>query len=171
MDPDAVERAVNSALRCYPAALASVRQTLLAAGRTSAASYYDPADARYILAAVLRQRRNFAALLTADAFFIEEAVRLADCARELRSLAATNPATATRNLARYSTSMVQAFHRRLRRLYARQDFLALGPLFLLEATSALHLNLPVPPRIAATLVLVSGGRSVTYHNDAASIAV
>jgi hypothetical protein len=171
MDPDAVERAVNSALRSFPAALASVRQTLLAAGRTGAAAYYDPAEARYILASVLRQRRNFAALLTADAFFIEEAVRLADCARELRSLAATNPATAIRNLSRYSNSMVQAFHRRLCRLYARQDFLALGPLFLLEATAALHLNAPAPPRVAATLTLEYGGRTIVYHNDAAGIPV
>ncbi len=171
MDPDAIERAANTALRSFPAVLASVRQFLLAAGRSSAAAYYDPADARYILAGVLRQRRNFAALLAADTFFIEEVVRLADCARELRSLAANKPATAVRNLARYTNSMVQAFHRRLRRLYARQDFLTLGPLFLIEATTALHSVAPEPPRIAATLVIESGGKSVSYHNPAARIAV
>lgn len=171
MDPEAIERALNSAMRSFPAVLDEVRERLLAAGRTSAAGYYDPADARYILAGVLRQRRNFSALLAADAFFMEEVVRLADCARELRSLAATKPNLAVRNLTRYSEAMVQAFHRRLRRLYARQSFLALGPLFLVEATAALHGSAVQPPAVAATLVLDAGGREVSYHNAAATVAV
>lgn len=171
MDPDAVQRAAASALRTFPATLDAVRQKLLADGRKSAASYYDPADARYILSGVLRQGRNFTALLSADSFFIEEVVRLADCARELRSLAVSQPAVAVRNLARYTDALVRAFHRNLRRLYARQDFLAIGPLFLLEATAALQSTAPVPPRIAASLVLDPGGQSVTYHNPAAAIGI
>lgn len=167
MDPQALERAINSAARSFPDALAAARQALLAAGRTTTASYYEPADARYILAAVLRQRRNFTALLAADNFFIEEVVRLADCARELRALAAAKPAVAVRNMCRYSDAMVRAFHRNLNRLYARQDFLALGPLFLLEATAALHATTPEPARVAATLVLHIGGGTVTYANETA----
>ncbi len=169
MDDQAIERALASSARTLSPVLASIQRLLLNAGKKEAATYYDPADTRFILASVQRQRRNFAALLAADSYFIEELVRLADCGRELRSLAQVRPEIAVRNLTRYSATLVRAFHRRLTRLYAKEDFVALGSLLLVDATAALADRPDEPSSLAATLTLDSGGTARVYHNAAARL--
>ena len=158
-------------MRTFPGALEFVRRTLIAAGRPKQATYYQPEDARYILAGVLRQRRNFTSLLTADNFFIEEVIRLADCARELRSLAASRPDIAVRNLTRYSSALVQAFHRRLRRLYAKAGLPR--PRSPLPPRSHRRPQRPLPryPEVAATLQLQFNGQSTLSHNSVARLAL
>ncbi|MBI4889251.1 MAG: hypothetical protein HY821_01420 [Acidobacteria bacterium] len=169
MDRDAVERAIYSSQNTLPAILRSIRDLLRAAGRPDQASYYEPNDMRYILANVLRQRRNFCALLAADNYLVEEVIRLLSYSRELRTLNSLKPDAAVRQLIRYSNALVDAFHRRFRRLYARQDFMAFGPLFLLEATAALNGHSDGNCRIEATLTIHTPQGERHYHNAAAMV--
>ncbi len=167
MDTASMERALASASRRLGGVLETVREMLTAAGLPEVADYYDPGDVRFALANVLRQRRRFASLLVADSFFIEELVRLADCGRELRSLAGSEPAKAVRNFQRYAAQMVRAFHRSMRRLYANEDFVALGVLLLVEATAALTGHPGTPSQLAATLTVQTVGGTRIYQNEAA----
>ncbi len=169
MDREAVERAIYSSQNTLPPVLRSIRDLLRAAGRPNQAGYYEPTEMRYILANVLRQRRNFCALLAADNYLVEELIRLISYSRELRTLNSLKPEAAVRQLIRYSNALVDAFCRRFRRLYARQDFLALGPLFLLEATAALNGHGEGNCRIEATLTLHTAQGNLHYHNAAATI--
>ncbi|MCS7042013.1 MAG: hypothetical protein NZR01_04400 [Bryobacteraceae bacterium] len=168
MDPKVLDAVLTMSAPAFRERLAEVRQMLLGAGRKQAASYYEPADTRYILANVRRQQRNFAALLAADAFLVESVLHVAECARELDRLARTSPRAAVSELGRFTREVAETFHRRLRRLYAGSDFLALGPLFFLEATSALADRWGDAARIGAVLTLEfeDGARQV-FSNDAA----
>lgn len=168
MDPKVLDAVLAACAPAFRERLAAVRQMLLDAGRKQAAAYYEPADTRYILANVRRQQRNFAALLAADAFLVEGVLHVAECARELDRLARTAPKAAVSELARFTREVAETFHRRLRRLYAGADFVALGPLFFLAATSALAEEWGDVARIGAVLTLESedGSRTV-FSNEAA----
>jgi hypothetical protein len=167
MDQTAVEKALMSSAPALTAVLAQTQSMLRAAGREHAAGFYDPAQAKYLLASTLRQRRNFCSLLVADAFFVEEVLHLADCARELSAVSRQNPKRALRNMSRYGAALVQTFHRKLRRLYAGEDFRALGSILLSEATMALCGRRGEPVELAATLTIESGGRTTLIANEAA----
>lgn len=168
MDPKVIDAVLEACAPAFRERLALIHQMLLEAGRKQAAAYYEPADTRYILANVRRQQRNFAALLAADAFLVESVLHVAECARELDRLARTSPKAAVGELGRFTREVAETFHRRLRRLYAGADFLALGPLFFLAATSALADEWGETARIGAVLTLeLEDGRRMVFSNDAA----
>jgi hypothetical protein len=167
MDQTAVEKALMSSAPALTAVLAQTQSMLRAAGRDHAAGFYDPAQAKYLLASTLRQRRNFCSLLVADACFVEEVLHLADCARELSTLSRNNPKRALRNMSRYGAALVRTFHRKLRRLYAGEDFRALGSILLSEATMALSGRRGDAVELAATLTIESAGKTTLLANEAA----
>lgn len=168
MDPKVIDAVLQACAPAFRERLAVIRQMLLDAGRRQAAAYYEPADTRYILANVRRQQRNFASLLAADAFLVESVLHVAECARELDRLARTSPKAAVSELGRFTREVAETFHRRLRRLYAGSDFLALGPLFFLAATSALAGEWGEAARIGAVLTVeLEDGRRMVFSNEAA----
>jgi hypothetical protein len=161
MDTSSVDRALHSAGHALPGAIRSVEKRLLDAGLAEVADYYVERETHLTLAQILRQRRHITALLAADAFFIEELLRLADCARELSSISAARPVLATRNLARYSGQIVRSLRRALRSLFAGEDFSPLGALLLVEGTAAL-----TGSPIAATLGIETSEGIRIYQNEA-----
>lgn len=167
MDPKVVDAVLQACAGEFRERLAGIWQMLAAAGRRQTAAYYEPADARYILANVRRQQRNFVSLLAADAFLVEAVLHVAECARELDRLARTSPKSAVPELARFTREVAETFHRKLRRLYAGEEFLALGPLFFLSATSALAGEQGDVSRIAALLVVESDAGKAAFANEAA----
>lgn len=168
MDPKVLDDVLQACAPAFRERLAIIHQMLFEDGRRQTASYYEPADTRYILANVRRQQRNLVSLLAADAFLVESVLHLAECARELDRLARTTPRAAVGELARFTREVAETFHRKLRRLYAGDDFLALGPLFFLSATSALASEWGDIARIAAVLTLeFEDGRKEVVSNQAA----
>jgi hypothetical protein len=137
------------------------------AGRKQTAAYYEPADTRYILANVRRQQKNFVSLLTADAFLVEAVLNVADGAREVDRLVRVAPKAAVTEMGRFTREMAETFHRKLRRLYAGDEFLALGPLFFLSATSALTGAQGCEAETAAVLSLEWSGGKASYSNEPA----
>jgi hypothetical protein len=168
MDDNSRLKALNSAALRLPAALASIQQTLRAAGKSRWVGLYDPRDVRSLLEYVNRQQISFMSLLAADAFFVEELVRLTDCGRKLRTLSQHSPKETVKLLTKSSADLVTTFQRRLRRLYGGDDFVALGSLFLVEATAALSGSDP-KAAIAASLTIESGGARQLYINEAAKL--
>lgn len=166
MDPKVVDSVLQACAPAFRERLAETWKFLMEAGRKQTAAYYEPADLRYILASVKRQQRNFVSLLMADAFLVEAVLNTADCAREVQRLARIAPKKAAGDMARFAREMAETFHRKLRRMYAGDDFLALGPLFFLTATRALAGTQP-EAEIAAVLILESEGGKACYANDAA----
>jgi len=167
MDPKVVEALLQACAPAFRQRLGEIWKALADAGRKQTAAYYEPADTRYILASVRRQHRNFVSLLVADAFLVEAVLNAAHCAREVDRLARAAPKAAVSEMARFSREMAETFHRRLRRLYAGDDYLALGPLFFLTATSALAGASGPAAEIAAVLTLECEGGKMTYSNPAA----
>ncbi len=167
MDPRVVEAVLQAGAAEFRQRLAETWKFLIDAGRKQTAAYYEPADTRYILASVRRQQRNFVSLLTADAFLVEAVLNVAACAREVDRLARVAPKAAVSEMARFSREMAETFHRRLRRLYAGDEFLALGPLFFLTATSALAGGSGSGGEVAAVLTLECGEGKASYANEAA----
>lgn len=136
MDPKALTSAAVSAAAALPAILDDTRQLLLDAGLVKKAAHYVP----YLFEGFIhdaRRRPQFAALLRADAFLVQDMVRLTETGRELRNLWTKQPRTVIRRLATDGAYFVSSFNRRLKRLYAGSELLALGPLVLAEATTAL----------------------------------
>lgn len=167
MDPKVVDAVLQACSPAFRERLAEIWRALAGAGRKQTAAYYEPADTRYILASVRRQHRNFVSLLVADAFLVEAVLNVAHCAREVDRLVRAAPKAAVGEMARFSREMAETFHRRLRRLYAGDDFLALGPLFFLTATSALAGASRPAAEIAAVLTLEHEGGKASYSNAAA----
>ncbi|MBI5281264.1 MAG: hypothetical protein HY858_06235 [Candidatus Solibacter usitatus] len=165
MDPAAVEKALNSSTRKLPEVLGQVQKMLRASGQGRTADYYEPKDTRYILAGVLRRRKQLTALLAGDAFFIEEIVHLANCAQQLRSLSAHDPKGGLKQLSNYTTSLVRAFHKRLPRLYADADFTCTGALMFVEATAALAGTKWPEARIEARLTVECDGVSRAWKSS------
>ena len=116
-----------------------------------------------------RKQINFMSLLAADAFFIEELVGLTDCGRKLRAAAQHSPKDTVKLLTKSSADLVATFQRRLRRLYGGDDFVALGSLFLVEATAALSGDSGPKAPIAATLTIESAEGRQLYLNDEAKL--
>lgn len=167
MDPKAVDEVLQASAAGMRERLAAIWQFLMAAGRKQAAAYYEPADTRYILANVRRQQRNFVSLLTADAFLVEAVLNVADCAREVDRLARVAPKAAVKEMMRFTREMAETFHRKLRRLYAGDEFPALGPLFFLAATRALAGSQGGEPEVAAVLTVEWSGGRASHANEAA----
>jgi hypothetical protein len=167
MDPKVIDEVLQASAPAFRERLEQTWRFLMEAGRRQTAAYYEPADTRYILANVRRQQRNFVSLLTADAFLVEAVLNLADGAREVDRLARVAPKAAVKEMARFAREMAETFHRKLRRLYAGEEFLALGPLFFLSATSALAGAQGCPADIAAVLTLEWRGNKASYANEAA----
>lgn len=137
MDPAALASALNCAAPRLKTPLAGIQASLLAAGQRALAGYYDPDRLPQILQSVLLQKSQFASLLAADTFFIEQVLSLARYSRDLSTTAAKDPRRAARDLNNFTSDFVKVFHRRLGRLYGGEDFTALGSLLLIEATAAL----------------------------------
>jgi hypothetical protein len=116
--------------------ITTARRILSDAGFERRARSYDPADPRPVIAGAER-RPQFAALLSADAFLVQDMIRIAETGRELRSGWGNDPRTAARRLARDGGYFIKAFHGRLKRLYAGNEMLGLSSLVLVEATAAL----------------------------------
>jgi hypothetical protein len=167
MDPKVVDSVLQACAPAFRERLAETWKFLMDAGRKQTAAYYEPADLRYILASVKRQQRNFVSLLMADAFLVEAVLNTADCAREVQRLTRIAPKKAASDMARFAREMAETFHRKLRRLYGGDDFLALGPLFFLTATSALAATAHPKVEVAAVLILESDGGKICYANEAA----
>ncbi|WP_321473098.1 hypothetical protein [uncultured Paludibaculum sp.] len=167
MSRESIARALNSAAPKLRQTLPELQRALASAGLEDLASSYDPKYIARNLSQVQIQQRNFQSLIAADAQFIESMVHLADTTTELRNMCARKPLTAIRNLSRYSADLVRALHGRLRRLYAGNDFVVLGSLLLVEATSALAGGMEGSMPIAATLQLEQNGGRQIYTNAAA----
>jgi hypothetical protein len=120
-----------------PKELARVEELLLAAGNRRTAAFYSPKQARNILTSVQQKPRLLHSLLVADAFLVNALVNLGCRGREVREQSTKDPEAAVKGLSRFAAGFVKAFHGKLRRLYGGQEFLALGSLLLVEATSAL----------------------------------
>lgn len=167
MDPKVVDAVLQAGSAEFRQRLAETWKFLIDAGRKQTAAYYEPADTRYILASVRRQQKNFVSLLTADAFLVEAVLNAAGCAREVDRLSRVVPKAAVSEMARFSREMAETFHRKLRRLYAGDEFLALGPLFFLTATSALAGGGTDAGEVAAVLTLECEEGKASYANEAA----
>ncbi len=137
MDPESLLSALKSAAPRLKAPLTRIHALLTASGKRALAAHYHPDRLPEILHSVLKQKRHFAALLSADAFFIEQVLSLARYSRDLSTTAAKHPKRTARDLQSFTRDFVQVFHRRLSRLYGSEDFTALGSLLLIEATAAL----------------------------------
>ena len=150
-----IEQSMRSFFRLaaqqLPKVLAEVEALLLKAGRKTTASFYSPKEARNILASVQRKPRLIQSLVVADTFLLDALVNLGCQAHALRERAAKDPADAVRGLSRFAADLVRAFHGKLRRLYGGQEFLALGGLLLVEATSALNGGESMPSAVQAVL--------------------
>jgi hypothetical protein len=136
-DRSSVEQAVATAEPRLPALLEQVHARLLRAGFPRVAEYYEQRCVTEALTKALWRSPEFPALLRADAFLIEDVIRLAGAARVLRGAAKLDPAAAVRRLQKESAYFVRSLQGHLRRVCRNDDFLALSSLVLVEATAAL----------------------------------
>jgi hypothetical protein len=166
MSPGVTALASRAAIRALTQELARVEPLLMAAGKKSTARFYEPGEARSIIASVERQPRLLNCLLTADAFFVDNLVRLGLRGREFGLIMRRDPAKGVKQLARLAGDFVNTFHRRLRRLYGSQSFVAFGSLLLVVATQALGAALEEEAEIAGVLRLSGGGVEQTFVNSA-----
>lgn len=166
MSPETPQRVLASAARPLASELERIHTALLAVGKKGLARFYAPDQTRSILGSVARRPRLLNSLLTGDAFFIDNLVELGARGRKLADLAPKDPRKAVKELARFSADFVTAFHRRLRRLYGGESFVAFGPLLLAEATAVLAASASAETGIAATLRLRSGEAEQTFVNAA-----
>jgi hypothetical protein len=155
------------AFRPLVSELARIHQTLLNAGRPDLARLYETWRAREIVAGVVRQPKHINALLTNDAFFIDQFVSLGLEARALAARHASDPERAAKELAVFLPHFAVPLHRKLRRLYAGWGFEAFGSLLLVEATRALAGALDGSASVAATVRFAAGGRGRTFLNETA----
>ena len=142
-----------------PKVLARIEQVLLATGNEGTAQLYSPMLSKKILASVQRRPKLLHSLVAGDALFMNALVNFGCQSRQLR-------ADAGKGLARCADDFVKACHGKLRRLYDGKEFLALGALLLVEATSALNAD---GPGIAAVVRISQGqpgGVGLTLVNDA-----
>ena len=156
----------RATLRELTATFARLRPYLIALGKHKTARFYDPDDAPNILTGVARQPRMLNTLLAADAFFVEALLNLGLRGHAFRQAVAGNPGQAVKELARFAGDFVTRLQRRLRRLYAGRDFLALGPLLLIEATRALRAARRQPAPSSAILRLTAGAVEQTFVSAA-----
>lgn len=133
--------------------LERIEKLLIAAGKADTARYYKPSRKDVILASVARNPRLINALLLADALFVDNLIRLGANAGRLRKKLASDPQRAVKDLAKFAGELVTAFHRKLRRLYGGQDFVAFGSLVLVEATGALNRALKAQGMVPGVLRL------------------
>lgn len=136
MDPQSVSTAAFSATPALPALMHDARTQLSAAGLRRKLTHYTPYRFEGLIHQAIRSPQ-FAALLRADAFLVQDMVRLVETGREFRSIWLRQPDNVIRRLATEGAFFVRSFHRRIKRLYAGPEFLSLGSLILAEATTAL----------------------------------
>lgn len=136
MDRNSVAAAASSALPALPGLLADARRKLLAAGLNRKTRHYQPAHPEGVIQSSFRQPQ-FTSLLSADAFLVQDMIRLAETGRDLRSSWAKEPRAVVRRLSRDGAYFVNSFHSRLKRLYGGNEILGLSSLVLVEATAAL----------------------------------
>jgi hypothetical protein len=146
--------------------LSRIEELLLSVGEKRTASFYNPKQARSILASVQRKPKPLYSLLVADTFLVNALVNLGCQGRSLREKAAQDPAEAVKSLSRFAGELVDAFHGKLRRLYGGREFLALGGLLLVEATAALKAQTSEPSAVQAILRVSQGAIGQTLVNRA-----
>lgn len=154
------------AARPLASSMARAERLLIAAEREDLARYYSSWRARNVLGGILLRPRFINELLTNDAFFIERLVALGLAGRDLASSFGVNARRAVKDLAIFVGRFTAALNRKLRRLYAGQNFVSLGSLLLVEATRALAAALGGQAAISATLRLSAQGREQTFVNSA-----
>jgi hypothetical protein len=161
MDPKSVTAAAFSASAALPAMMEDVRARLSAAGLKKKLPHYTPYRFEGLIHQSVRSPQ-FSALLRADAFLVQDMVRIAETGREFRSLWSRQPGNVIRRLSTDGAYFVRSFNSRLKRLFAGPEFLALGPLILAEATAALS---GPSARPEANLECVdSSGRRLVWTN-------
>lgn len=138
MSAESMEELYRSAARRLSRQLARIEQLLRDSGQAALAAFYSPRSARDILDSVRRQPKLLHALVAGDAFLTDAVINLGCHGAELRRILPANPSLAVRKLTEFAAEFVKAFHGRLRRLYGKRDFVALGSLLLVEATAALR---------------------------------
>jgi len=136
MNRNSIAGAAASAASALPILLADAQRKLTAAGLTGRLRFFDPSRPGEIISDAVR-RPQFASLLSADAFLVQDMVRLAATGRDLRSVWSRDPRAVVRRLSREGTYFVRCFHGRLKRLYGGNEMLGLSSLVLVEATAAL----------------------------------
>jgi hypothetical protein len=159
MDPKSVRTAAFSASVALPAMMEDVRARLSAAGLKKKLPHYVPYRFQGLIHQSVRSPQ-FSALLRADAFLVQDMVRIAETGREFRSLWSRQPGNVIRRLSTDGAYFVRSFNSRLKRIFGGSELLALGPLILAEATSALS---GPSARPEANLELVdSNGRRLVW---------
>jgi len=111
LSPNMVQRAAASASPRLPEILTPLYESLKASGRPRTAEFYSPERAKLIVSSVQRQPRALATLLAGDTFLLEYCFQIAGMCREVRGLAARNPAQALRRLSQFSGEIVKACRR------------------------------------------------------------
>ncbi|MBA3974558.1 MAG: hypothetical protein C0504_10115 [Candidatus Solibacter sp.] len=156
MDPDSVRDAAFSASAALPPMIGEIRAHLSAAGLKSKLAHYVPYRYEGLIHRAIRSPQ-FSSLLRADAFLVQDMVRLAETCREFRSLWTRQPSSVIRRLSSDGAYFVRSFNSRLKRLFGNSEFLALGPLILAEATTALS-GASARSQVSLELLDSNGGR-------------
>ncbi len=133
--------------RKFPA----IRTWLAAAGCAEAAAVFAPENAPSVLASVVRRPRHLRAILAIESQLVHAFTCLGHACQGFRRARDSNPNTANRRFFALAGEFSGTLNRELRRLFARDDFLGLGGLVLLEATAALNRAQRRPPVLRATL--------------------
>lgn len=167
-DPQNPQLVCRSAAVALGAELGRVQQMLTQAGHARTAAFYAPSEGPNILARVERDPRLITSLLISDALFVRQLIELGQKGRELSLEVAHDPSKAVRELTRFASTFVNAFHGRLNLLYGGIDFLPFGSLLLVEATHALNIGAGGETPIHAVLRVDTGKFHQTLVNGAGS---
>jgi len=165
MDPEVMERVLQSAGRGLAGLVTAAGRTLERAGRARCARLFAPPELGRFVRTVKRQPRHLMALLVAEAKMLEELVQLADEARELRSFFVDQQRMTVKNVKRYAEAAAQSVQRRLKHLLPRTDLRALGGLALVATTGALAQRLGGEPVLAATLRVEGDDGVAVYRSE------
>lgn len=161
----AVRQALSSAAPTFHSRLQSVYSCLQETGHRSWRSYH-PGRSNTLLGNVYRQRAAIARLLSADVFFTEETLHMADLAKELRANAAA-ATQASKILFRAFESSRNALERCYRRILDAPAMRALPAILWIEATAAACRAMGAEAHVASSAAFQSGGAAVYSHNPTA----
>ena len=153
INPASVNLALRGARQNLPFELARARQWLLATARNELAAQFAPERAAKVLASVTRRPRRFRALLAAEEFIVSQFIKLGVRCREVKLAREESPRQETRHLHRFAVEFNKNLRGKLRSLLPGEDYAALAPLLLIEATSAIAACAGHPAPIQVTVRL------------------
>lgn len=151
MNPGDVAKALAAAAGHLPLRLARLNMELKREGHPGAALLAPGLASRFI-DKVAANRRMYHLLLAFDSFLIEDVIRMAESARDMRQRMSYGADTLARRLQHESPAFLRAVHARFRQLGDYPELLRLGELLLMEATAALAAT-----RTDAAFSVQSGG--------------